>query len=397
MIGREVMASGYIDTHDRLAWAGYGLGLDSGATKNMVIRVDTSLIEATTLPSIKAASKRLPEAAYREMDARFREEPATKAILDRCSEARYAVFDDLILLPANGTLGKKKTSILPNVCRLVVKGSLIDRFFENEMKSEDEDKATAEQKVYVLGMITGHIRQDHMICVGQPSFLLCTPNFSMDSPLCTQIARIAHFVRTMAAQVESKVLIYHDFRAGSFCPPAKLTDTIYIFADPNAIIPSKQGRTGRRSLRQAISSTPAKPSTKFAGRKKYYTNWYFTLSSLMADLVKSDKTRSITFRHTDRLFPAKSTAPDGISFSDDIVVRLALAHYSPRDHNKFSIDLSKSHAEIESLYQAQVLAYIKKEGREGEYEDMLKKLRGMVQVCDTEDWGACPCCWKENL
>ena len=374
-----------------LARACRGLGIDTEWTE-MVIRINESLLDSVTLPSIKTAYQGRPESILKQHDDIFRRSGRLRQITDRCRQARYASFDGLVRFNIRGTVNKSSQPLFPNVVGIAVKSNVFKMVRDN-LRLHKDKQLPGDQVNLLVGIVATAFPAPHILCISPPPFPVCKES---DTSKEEDPARggVGRFIRRLMVESKSVIIIYHDLKAGDFCPFPSHCGTVIELGRSPALDSCTRIRSRSRRISQV-----AKDKAAFDQRNAHYTDWQWTFLVLLFAIEKLEGDNYVTFRYTDRIFPAKS---DGAKedFSRDFVDRMVLCRFSPTDESKtkkrIRLFANQNAAETEALYQKQIRECIKEEGREEEYKTLLAKARKVVDIDNSGTLSPCPCCFKSG-
>jgi hypothetical protein len=378
---------------DRLALACRGLGLDPEWTDELIIRINEPLLDSLTLPSIKTAYQGRPESMLKRHDDLFRRSGRLREITDKCKRAGYASFDGLVRFNIRGTVHKPSQPLFPNVVGVAVKASVFTMVRDNQRLPQDK-KLPCDQVNLLIVIVATAFPVPHVLCITPPPFPVMLEETHESKEEDEALGEVANFIRRLMVNANANIIIYHDLKAGSYCPfPAHCRTVIELGRSP-ILDPCTRIKSRSRRISQA-----AKDSFAFGQRVNHYTYWTLTFEIILRSIERLKGKNIVTFRYTDRIFPDKSI-PSERKFSRDFVDRMVLCRFSPRDDSKTEKGLSfytnLNAAETEELYQRQIRECIKEEGREEEYKTLLAKVRKVVAIDNSGAMSPCPCCFKSG-
>jgi hypothetical protein len=375
-----------------LARACRGLGIDTEWTE-MVIRINEPLLDSVTLPSIKTAYQGRPESILKQHDDIFRRSGRLRQITDRCKQARYASFDGLVRFNIRGTVNKPSQPLFPNVMGLAVKSSVFKMVRDNHRLHKDK-RLPRDQVDLLIGIIGTAFPAPHILCISPPAFPVCPEGSNTSKEKDKELGEVGKFIRRLMADSNPVIIIYHNLKAGSFCPIPPHCRTVIELGRSPTLDPCTRVKSRTRRISQV-----AKDNAAFDQRVAHYRDWQWTFAVLLFAIERLQGDKSITFRYTDRIFPAKS---DGAKedFSRDFVDRMVLCRFSPTEQSKtkkkIHLFVNQNAAETEALYQKQLRECIEEEGREEEYRTLLAKARKVVDIDNSGALSPCPCCFKSG-
>jgi hypothetical protein len=378
---------------DCLARACRGLGLNDEWSDYLVIRINEPLLDSVTLPSIKTAYQGRPESILKQQDDLFRRSERLRRITYRCKCAGYASFDGLVRFNIRGTVNRPNQPLFPHVTGVAVKSNVFKMVRDNRRLPLTK-QLPSDQVNLLIGIVATAFPNPHVLCISPPPFQVFADKGLMTKEDNDELGQVAMFTRRLMVDANPDTIIFHDLKAGDFCPLPPHCSTVIELGRSPTLDPSTRPKSRSRRMSQA-----AKDMAVFQERVDHYRAWQLTFEGVLLGIERLQGKNTVTFRYTDRIFPAKSDAPKE-DFSRDFVNRMVLCRFVPTDESKTKTKLAffmkKNAADTEAIYQAQIREFIRKEGRTEEYNALLAKARKVVRIDNSGVWSPCPGCFKSG-
>lgn len=369
------------------------LGFDDTWVDGRVIRINEPLLDSVTLPSIKTAYRGRTETILQQHDDIFRTSSRLRHITDKCNNAVYASINGLVRFDIRGTVNKPSQPLFPNVLGIAVKSSVFQLVRDNR-RLPKKKQLTKNQVNLIIGIVATAFPKPHLLCISPPPFQIWHDHCDLTEQEDDELDAVTKFIRRLVTESNPTTIVFHDLKAGDFCPfPAHCNTIIELGRSP-----ALDSCTRIKSRSRRVSQDD-KDKAAFKRRLDHYSFWQYTFEVILVSIERMQADHTVTFRYTDRIFPDK-TIPSVHEPPRDFVDRMVLCRFSPSDQSRtkesLAFYMNTNAAETEALYQAQIREFIRKEDREEEYKRLLAQARKVVRIDNPGVWSACPCCFKSG-
>jgi hypothetical protein len=350
--------------------------------ENTRIFVGQRLYDDLTVPSKRrkrdSQISTQPKSILEAKDKAFRKNPIMLRSLDLCGHITHACFFELIKIDLSDTIHPNGKPALHNCRWAAVKSALLDKV-RTQAGLCYPDPIPRGFLNGTIQVIAEGLSPQYTLCVSQPMVSPIISGGKSKDPMTRHLQfGVGEFMLMLTTMLRPTVHYYHDVKDSSYIPINRHCDTIIELAkrgpDPSSDLDLKEAN---------------------AILWKRYENWHFTLREILKLVTTIDYGKTVTIRHSDRLFPTPSPDPNHrFRFSTCFAERLAsLVYFDPTKTTHRWV--TSDPLEMESACQGEAQRRVEKMDESALFENMVEKIKKVVKVDNSGGWDCCPCCWKE--